>query len=205
MTIPSDVLDAAAADPASPAWTRIWRDSFRSGSSDPDSAALLPWLARTCAAFSPEQRETAVIQAGRIALDATDEDRAAYASDIEVLRALAVEGLPSASTDRMFVYLQQALLAYDGDELWGKELDRLNDAEADVVCPECDDDLLVDLDSDDGSITPGLSSPLGARLHAQAVRAGRKSVATRLTFLFGQLTCPSCGSSFPPADHLAGT
>lgn len=73
--------------------------------------------------------------AGFIALDADDAGRAAYAGEIATLRALAVDCLPGASSDSTFVYLQQAVLGFDGDEIWGKELDHLNDGEIDVQWP----------------------------------------------------------------------
>ncbi|MEU1689057.1 hypothetical protein [Micromonospora sp. NPDC005707] len=202
--ISPDVLESAAADPASPAWRLIWEESCHQGTCYPASALLLPWLARTCAAFSRQEREEAVALAGFIAADTADTDRAAYAEEIMALRALAAESLPGASTDSMFVYLQQAMLGFDGDEVWGKQLDRINDGEVDVQCPGCEEELTLDLTSDDSLIEPGLSSALAVRLHAEAVQAARNTVATTLTRLFGQLTCPSCGTPFALADHLAG-
>lgn len=103
----------------------------------------------------------------------------------------------------MFVYLQQAVLGLDGDEVWGKELDRVNDEEVDVQCPVCDEDLVIDLQSGDSSIEPGLSSQLAMRLHAEALRQGHESVATRLTYLFGRVSCPVCGATFNLADEVA--
>jgi hypothetical protein len=145
-----------------------------------------------------------VVLAGAIAVDASDADRATYADEITSLRALALDRLPSASSDTMFVYLLRAVLGFEGNEIWGKELDRINGGEVDVQCPECEEELLLDLPSEDPPIQPGLSSDLAARLHADAVQAGRESVATALTYLFGRLTCPSCGTQFDLAEHLAG-
>ncbi|OKI65515.1 hypothetical protein [Micromonospora sp. CB01531] len=204
MMISSEVLASAAADPTSLAWDFIWQESCHQGTCDPASAVLLPWLAQTCAAFAREDREKAVVLAGFIALGADDAGRAAYADEITTLRALAVDRLPSASSDSMFVYLQQAILGFDGDEIWGKELDHLNDGEIDVQCPECDEEWLLDLESEDSRIESGLSSGLARRLHAEAVQAGRGSVAARLTRLFGRFSCPDCGTRFNLADHLAG-
>jgi predicted RNA-binding Zn-ribbon protein involved in translation (DUF1610 family) len=145
-----------------------------------------------------------VTLAGFIALDATDADRATYADEIAALRALAINCLPHSSDDRMFIYVHQAVLGFDGDEIWGKELDHLNDGEVDVQCPECDEEVLVDLMPEDSAIEPGLSSELGQRLHAAALHAGRESIAVGLTHLFGRLSCPNCGTRFNLADHLAG-
>jgi hypothetical protein len=104
----------------------------------------------------------------------------------------------------MFVYLQQAILGFDGDEIWGKELDHVNDGEVDVQCPECEEELLIDLCSENSPIEPGLCSDLARHLHAEALAAGREPVATVLTHLFGRLTCPGCGTRFDLADHVAG-
>jgi hypothetical protein len=145
-----------------------------------------------------------VVLAGFIAVDAGHAQRGAYTDEIAALRALAVDCLLGASSDSMFVYLQQAVLGFDGDEIWGKELDHVNDGEVDVQCPECEEELLVDLQSEDSSIEPGLCSELASRLHTEAVEAGRESVATVLTHLFGRLNCPGCGTRFDLADHLAG-
>ncbi|MET7669697.1 hypothetical protein [Micromonospora luteifusca] len=204
MTSLQEALDAAADDPASPAWDFIWQESCHQGTCDPASAVLLPWLARTCANFSSQDRERAVVLAGFIAVDADDKSRGLYAEDIATLRAQTLECLASgASSDTTFVYLQQAILGFDGDEVWGKELDRINDGEVDVQCPACDEDLLIDLQTDGSSIEPGLSSQLATRLHAEALRLGHESVATTLTYLFGRVSCPECGATFNLADEVA--
>lgn len=145
-----------------------------------------------------------MVLAGFIAVDAAEADRAAYVEAIATLRALAMECLPGASTDGMFVYLQQAVLGFDGDGVWGKELDHVNDGEVDVQCPGCEDVLLLDLTSEDAPIERGLTSDLAVRLYAEAVQAGRDSVADAFTYLFGRLNCPSCGTTFDLADHVAG-
>ncbi|WP_212998420.1 hypothetical protein [Winogradskya consettensis] len=117
MTIPPDNLDPATA------WARIGPDP---------SADLLPWLARTCASLAADDRERFLATAGFIAVDASDDERTRYAEEIATLRNLALQGLPAASTDAMYVHLQQAILGLDGDELWGHELDHVNDGEADI-------------------------------------------------------------------------
>jgi hypothetical protein len=201
--ITSDTLSAAAADPASPAWDTIWLESCDQGTCDPESAVLLPWLATTCAAIDAADREKPLALAGFIAVDATEDDRAAYAADIAALRALAVAGLPAATSDAAFVYLQQAVLGFDGDEIWAKNLDRLNDGEAGVECPGCAAELLLDLqETEDSPVEPGLATPLARRLHDEAVTAGREEMATGLTYLFGRVTCPECDTSFTLKEAL---
>jgi hypothetical protein len=164
----------------------------------------MPWLAQTCAAFARQGREKALVLAGSIAVDAGDNERATYVAEIASLRELAIGCMADASSDSMFVYLQQAVLGFDGDEIWGKELDHLNDGEVDVQCPACGEELLVELHAGDVEIEPSLCSELAGRLHAEAVQAGRESVATALTYLFGQISCPECDTQFNLADHPAG-
>lgn len=206
MTSFQEVLDAAAADPSSPAWDVVSRESCHQGTCDPASAVLLPWLARTCATFPPQDRERAVVLAGFIAVDADDKSRRLYADSIAALRALTLECLASGgSSDTIFVYLQQAVLGFDGDEVWGRELDRINDGEVDVRCPACAEDLVIDLQPDASAIEPGLSSPLATRLHAEASRVGYESVAIALTYLFGRMSCPVCDATFNVADEVTGS
>ncbi len=171
MHISPDVLRAAADDAASPAWKIVWERSCHQGTCDPASAALLPWMAATIAGFVGVQRETPLALAGFIAVDATHPDRVTYADEIEILRALAVDRLSEAADDAAFVYLLQAIRGLAGDEIWGKELDHLNDGEIDVQCPECDEETLVELMVDGPGITAGLSSALAELLHAEAVSA----------------------------------
>jgi hypothetical protein len=202
--ISSEVLRAAATEPVSPAWGTIWGQVCHQGTCDPQSAALLPWLATTAAGFAGGRPDGPVTLAGFITADATAADRVTYAEEIDVLRALAVDRLPKASNDHDFVHLLQAILGLEGNEIWGKELDRLNDGEADVQCPECDEETLLDITAANPEIAPELSSELARRLHAQAVAAGREAVAAGITRLFGRLACAECGASFTIADNLAG-
>ncbi|GGM81222.1 hypothetical protein ACFFX1_37030 [Dactylosporangium sucinum] len=193
MTDLKPLLDAAATDPRSRAWDEIWHQSSHQGKYDAASAELLPWLAATCAAFRPEDREKALIFAGFVAVDAPESRREHYAAEIAALRAMALDRLPVAtSPDSDFVYLLQAVLGFEGDERWGKELDRINDGEVGVTCPSCDEETYADL----AGTEPGLPGPLPERLHALALEAGRPEVATAITHLFGRTTCPACGTAF---------
>lgn len=202
--ISPDVLRAAASDSASPTWAVVWEQSCHQGTCHPDSAALLPWLAETIAGFVGDQREKPLALAGFIAVDAANADRTTFANEIKALRALAVDRLPQASDDAAFVYLLQAICGLEGNEVWGKELDRLIDGEADVHCPECDEETLVDLLTGEPEITPGSLSERTYRLHAEAVSADRGAVAAGLARLFGRMICPECGAAFDIADNLAG-
>jgi hypothetical protein len=153
--ISPEVLDSAGDRPGFPGLGRhletiVSSGHLRSGQRGP-AALARPDQHR----LSPQEREKAAILAGFIAVDADDASRAAFADEIAALRALAMDGLSTASSDSMFVYLQQAVLGFDGDEVWGKELDHINDGEVDVQCPECEKELLVELNPEDGTVEPG--------------------------------------------------
>jgi hypothetical protein len=165
---------------------------------------LMPLLARQATGARHASHGSSLLDHAVGRHSADDAGRAAYAGEIATLRVLAVDCLPGALSDSTFVYLQQAVLGFDGDEIWGKELDHLNDGEIDVQCPGCNEELLLDLQSEDSGIEPELSSELAGRLHAEAVQTGRESVAAHLTRLFGRLSCPSCSTRFNLADHLTG-
>ncbi|MFC4071352.1 hypothetical protein [Actinoplanes subglobosus] len=133
----------AAADSRSAAWDVVWHETIDQGEAVMGSETLLPWLATVCAGFSIREREKALVLAGLIAVDTVDPERGRYAGEIAVLRALTVENLVAgASDERMFVYLQQAVLGFDGDDTWGRRLDLINDGEAGVECPSCEAELL---------------------------------------------------------------
>ncbi|MEU8658288.1 hypothetical protein [Actinoplanes philippinensis] len=204
MTVLEQALVEAAADARSAAWDIVWHESIDQGSAVVGSAALLPWLASVCGRFAAGEREKPLVLAGLIAVDTVDGERERHAGAIAALRALTLENLAAgASDERIFVYLQQAVLGFDGDDVWGRRLDLINDGEADVECPSCEADLVVSLDPDDSEIEPDLSAELAGRLHAEAVAAGFPEVAAAVGLLFGRGVCPECGTSFSVAEQLA--
>ncbi len=204
MTVLEQAMIDAAADPRSAAWDVVWHESIDQGEAVLGSERLLPWLAATCAGFAVAEREKALVLAGLIAVDIVGDDRSRHAPEIAALRALTVENLRAgASDERMFVYLQQAVLGFDGDDTWGRQLDLINDGEASVECPSCEGELLLSLDPDDSPIEPDLSEQLAARLHAEALTSGFPEVAATVGLLFGRGCCPACGAGFRVAERVA--
>lgn len=201
MTDIRETLAEAAADPRSPAWDVVWNDTCDQGWAAAGSERMLPWLARVCAGFAPADRERPLVLAGFLALGAGDRQR--FADEITALRLLTRENLEAGASDaRMYVYLQQALLGLDGDETWGRSLDLLGDGEADVACPDCDDERLISLDPADSPVAPALPVPLAVRLHAESLAAGFPEVAASVPLLFGRLDCPECGADFDVPSAL---
>ncbi|WP_433790150.1 hypothetical protein [Actinoplanes sp. CA-252034] len=204
MTVLEQAMIDAAADPRSAAWDVVWHETIDQGDAVMGSEKLLPWLAATCAGFPVAEREKALVLAGLIAVDTVERDRERYAAEIAALRSLTVENLTAgASDERMFVYLQQAVLGFDGDDVWGRQLDLINDGETAVECPSCEAELLLSLDPADSEIEPDLPGPLAARLHAEAVAGGFPEVASTVGLLFGRGSCPECGAGFQVADRVA--
>jgi hypothetical protein len=204
VTVLEQAMIDAAADPRSAAWDVVWHETIDQGDAIMGSERLLPWLAATCAGFAVAEREKALVLAGLIAVDVAGDDRERHAAEIAALRALTVENLTAgASDERMFVYLQQAVLGFDGDDTWGRRLDLINDGEAGAECPSCEAELLLSLDPADSPIVPDLSEPLAARLHAAAVSGGFPEVAATVGLLFGRCCCPECGAEFRVAERVA--
>ncbi|MFC7532055.1 hypothetical protein [Actinoplanes sp. GCM10030250] len=203
MTIAQEVLDMAAGDPRSPAWQQIWNFPSPDGVRVIPEPAILPWLARTCAAFTPTDRVEVLELAGVVARTADAKSRTAYAPEIAALRVFASEALANeAFHDYTFVRLLMADLGLCGEGVWSSELSVVNGGEVEVDCPECGEELLLCLEPGQSTIEPGLSSELAGRLHAAAVRAGRESVATALSRLFGCFTCPGCSATFDIAGQV---
>jgi hypothetical protein len=115
-----------------------------------------------------------------------------------------------------YVHLLQALLAFEGDEVWGQVLDGVNDGEYEVPCPHCGSDNFIALgeygcfSTLDSMYMNGTGSTrlpllpaepsgmdgLGRRLHARAFADGHPDVAEKLTYVFGGATCAECDGLF---------
>jgi uncharacterized Zn-finger protein len=142
-----------------------------------------------------------------------------YSSEIARLRALTEETLRSSDLDddsSTYVYVLQALLAYEGVEVWGNHLDGLNNEEYEVACPQCDEETFIAFGQygafttqdgmymrDTGSkrlpllpADPADLADIGERLHARAIADGHPDVAEKLTYVFGRADCPACGERF---------
>jgi hypothetical protein len=204
VTVLEQAMIDAAADPRSAAWDVVWHESINQGDAVLGSERLLPWLADACAGFTVGEREKALVLGGLIAVDIVGRDREQYAPEIAALRALTIENLAAgASDERMFVYMQQAVLGFDGDDTWGRQLDLINDGEVGVECPSCEAEQLLSLDPTDSRIEPDLSVSLAARLHAEALTSGFPEVAATVGLLFGRCSCPECGAEFRVAERVA--
>jgi hypothetical protein len=81
-------------------------------------------LAGIAAGFTPGSRDRVLIFAGEIAVDLDDASRAQYAEALASLRRLTGDWLNAPTDPHTFVCLQ-AVLALEGDPVWGKQLDEI--------------------------------------------------------------------------------
>ncbi|MFF7364325.1 hypothetical protein [Streptomyces sp. NPDC008125] len=146
-----------------------------------------------------------------------DEDpHETYAGEMAALRKLAQEALrePSSADDtHAYVDLLQALLGFEGVDVWAEHLDGLNDEEFEVPCPACASENFIAFGTHgyfsttdsrymcEGSARkvplaprhPSEMADSARRLHARAIADGRPGIADKLTFVFGDAHCADCG------------
>jgi hypothetical protein len=158
---------------------------------------------------------------GQIAADLEETEWPRYAEALAALHRLTNDWLATPTDPQSFVFRLQAVMALEGDELWGAELDRIVHDEVEVECPQCGTSLFVAFGEDghfathedyatksDVEQTPLLPAEpadldgVGQRLHLMSVQAGQQSVATALTYLFGRATCTQCSTTFRVSEQV---
>ena len=208
-------------------WQELWGSLCHQGSVYDASWAALPVLTDIALGRAPGGPIQAVTMAGLITTDPDEECRARYAREIgqllDVARVLRADRGQDAHT---FVYLQMAVLAFEGhDGVWAEALERINAEEYDLECPECEEGLFVafgsygvftsagdyvsgaDKEAAEGRTelvpaTPDGLDGIGARLHGEAVAFGQTEVATALRYVFGKASCPSCEAVFTVSEEV---
>lgn len=189
------------------------------------SFAALPQLARLASSCVPEKRQSVLLAAGAIMACAptptgTGTVFEAYAPAIAELHRLADQGLRATRGEESYLYLLQALLSFEGVEVWDRCLDGLHAGEYEVTCPYCGVDLFIVISpqsgfsaSDDYSLREVEKAPLtaihtteldglGRRLHDRANEDGQERIARCLLYLFGYGQCPDCTTEFSVPDRI---
>ncbi|MFJ8433163.1 hypothetical protein ACIQ9P_17875 [Kitasatospora sp. NPDC094019] len=222
------LLDLIEAEPSAERWSELWSALCHQGSVYSASFAALPRLtAIAVAAAGTEQRLNAVQLAAAIVVGAEQADEAGdvlakNAQDIAVLLRMTNEHLRTTSDRTDYIYLLEALLAFEGVPVWGENLAwGLVNGEYQISCPDCETDLFIAI-GDDGCFAtsgdyalhedvekaplrpaePGDLHGIGRRLHTLALGDGRTEVATALTYVFGGAHCVDCGADFAVADRV---
>ncbi|MGW7202155.1 hypothetical protein [Streptomyces sp. NPDC054837] len=207
-------------------WNDLWSALCHQGSVYEASWAAMPVLADIARGRAPGEPLQAVLMAGLITTDPDPARRERCAHEIEELLGVA-RGLFAAGHLEMgdFVYLQMAVLAFEDAGVWASALEGLLNEEYELECPACEDGLFVAFGSyghfsvaGDYVTGPGAEDEegrarllpadperlegIGARLHREAVEAGRDEVALALTYVFGRAHCPSCDAGFGVSDEV---
>ncbi|MEV5733385.1 hypothetical protein [Streptomyces sp. NPDC052292] len=224
------LLDAVSPAPKDSGWTDLWSRLCHQGTVYSASYAALPALRDMARQWSPADRQMPLTLAGSIAAS-TDrpydeqDPHAAYASEMSDLVQLTEEALRDpilANDPATYVYLLAALLSFEGDEVWGEQLDGLNDDEFEVPCPSCSTENFVAFgeygffsttDSMYMSETTARKMPLqpadtsaleglAQRLHSRALADGQTDVAQKLTYVFGKAQCAECDEVFSVAEAI---
>lgn len=224
------LLTAVSPAPKDPAWTALWSRLCHQGTVYSASHAALPALRDMARQWSPADRQMPLLLAGAIAAS-TDQPygeqdpHVAYASEMSDLVRLTEEALrdPALSDDSgTYVYLLAALLSFEGVEVWGEQLDGLNDDEYEVSCPACSTENFIafgeygifsttdSMYMDDTvakkiplqPANPSALEGVAERLHRRALADGQTDVADKLTYVFGKAQCAECDAVFSVAEAI---
>jgi hypothetical protein len=217
-----DILAELEPDPKSPVWSELWGRVCHQGSTFSASVHVLPFLLSAASAWEPTSRAMPLALAGSIVwgLETVPED---YESSVEALRLLAMETLKASKITRIDrIYVMQSALAFQGDQLWGHELDRLNDGEFSGSCPTCHNDLYFVISqrgffcaAEDWIRNPGTPradvrprppaelAGVGRWLYSVCADAGDLELGEWICRLFGVSTCPQCGQPLDVAVAIA--
>ena len=189
------------------------------------SFAALPRLSEIATAGSPETLGVVLLAAGSIAsrssgLSDPDSPLTVFSTPITVLHDLTDRRLSQTADAEEYVNLLQALLSYEGVEIWDRSLDGLQTGEYEVSCPYCGVNVFVVIGqdhffccTDDYTLRAVRKSPLQpARVHelaelprrlfARAVADGQEGLAHGVRYLFGRASCPVCGTDFSVAEQV---
>ncbi|MGX9882744.1 hypothetical protein [Streptomyces sp. NPDC002276] len=208
-------------------WQELWGSLCHQGSVYEASWAAMPVLVDIALERAPGGPIQAVTMAGLITTDPDEDCQQRYGREIgqllDVARRLRADPTQDAHT---FVYLQMAVLAFEGGGVWAEALEGVNSEEYDLECPECEEGLYVafgsygvftsagdyvtgtgEEENTEGrtELIPAVPEALdgiGARLHGEAVEFGQPEVATALTYVFGKASCPSCEAVFTVSEEI---
>jgi hypothetical protein len=205
-------------------WDELWSRLCHQGTVQTASYAALPRLAELAARQDPSGYVEPLYLATCIvaSTDGPEEPaavRAWYADTIRALHEVAEGLVPFAADDTDFIYRVQAVLATESDSVWATRLYALANEELEFACPDCDEQLLMGLETspalvkqfDDASAgettvapaDPGRLTGSEARVYDLATTHRRPRVADQLLDLFGLFQCPACHLTSRTAKALS--
>jgi hypothetical protein len=224
-----EFLDRVEPGP-SPVWDELWTRLCPQGAVFSASLAAIPRLTDIAAGWPPPVRAEPLMLAGAI-LGSEEQYHQVfdvqerYSAQLATLRRLVDETLQAAAGSddtETYVYLLQALMAFDSIDVWDSHLNGLVTQEYEIECPGCSTNLFITL-GDDGyfathedyaikddaattALLPADPADLDgaeATLHALAVRDGHNTVAFQLTHIFGRAICSDCGTALSISKRIA--
>jgi hypothetical protein len=221
------LLDQLGPDWSTQAWDDLWSRLYHQGAVYSASYAALPALTQkarvwpACDRMGPLYLAAAIISIGDLPY------RRAYAAQIAELAALTGEVLrePSLTSEPVtYLYLLQALLAFEDAGVWGRHLEDLLDEEYKVPCPRCaaqnfiafalygyfstlDDLYMKGIGGERLPLHPAYPDALEGfprRLHTRVLADGHPDFADKLTYVFGTAQCAACRTLFPVDEAITG-
>ncbi|MDX3548214.1 hypothetical protein PV729_37115 [Streptomyces europaeiscabiei] len=226
-----ELLDAVGPDAQDPGWDELWSRLCHQGTVYSASYAALPALTEMARQWSAVDRRAPLYLAGSIVAGTDqrygDEDpQVTYASQISDLAQLTEEALqdPGLADDPMsYVDLLSTLLSFQGVEVWGEQLDGLNDEEYEVPCPSCSaenfiafgkygffsttDSMYMEPSPTARQVpllpqAPTALEGLAQRLYSRALADGQPDIASKLTYVFGNAQCAECDAVFSVEETI---
>jgi hypothetical protein len=216
------IISALTPDPTSPAWEDLWSRVCHQGTTYSASPVVLPFLLSVASDWSATDRATPLALAGSI-VAAPQTILDGYAETVEGLRTLALDTIKNPALSREArIYVMQSVLAFQGDRLWGKVFDHLNDGEFPASCPACRKDLYIVIGKHGLFVTSGdwarkpsvvrteikpleadTLTGVGQWLHTVSVQCNDSELSYWICYLFGASKCPECGEPFDLPDAIA--
>jgi hypothetical protein len=216
-----DLLDDLDPDPEAPVWNGLWSRVCHQYSTFTASPHVLPFLLSAAQGWTPESRVMPLALAGGI-VAAPETNMKGFRAVVRQLSLLARDTLDHATLSRNDrVYVVQSVMAFEGDRVWGRALERLNDGEFSAMCPTCRKGLYVVVgdeafcfvedwvhsgEAPRSRIAPKMPAKLagtGRALHTLCTASGNSELGGWICQLFGTSTCPNCSRTFDIANAIA--
>lgn len=233
------LLASLSPDPQASVWEELWSRLCHQGTVYSASFAALPALVVACEQWKPKERAQLISLAASILApkDAYGGCRDDFLRPVEWVvprfQRLCRQSLAETRlSTHDFIYLLQASRSFEGDKLWGQELDHLASGEFPGACPHCGVNLYLVIGeygifttteewiqrpgSKPDQIVPrpgikrtpinpnnGVLPEVGQWLYEHAEAAEQEDVAVWIRHVFGTSACPSCSQKFEVQDAIA--
>jgi hypothetical protein len=217
-----EIISALTPDPKSPAWDNLWSRVCHQGTTYSASPAILPFLLSIASNWNTTDRAMPLALAGSI-VAAPQTILHGYEETVERLRTLALDTVNNSGLSREErVYVMQSVLAFQGDRLWAKVLDRLIDGEFLGLCRGCRKNLYLVIGKHGFFVTSAdwvreptvvkreikpleadTMTGVGKWLHTVSIQSNDLELSNWVRYLFGSSKCPECGKPFNLPDAIA--